>query len=115
MKGFALFAASTVAIVVLVGWGLTLLWPSAEAGHAIRVSATLAAVVQLFTFGIMRLAGRPHAIAAWGLGMLLRFAVLGVYALVLVKSLALAGTPAVTSLALFFFLTTLVEPLLLNV
>jgi hypothetical protein len=34
---------------------------------------------------------------------------------VLVKSLGLAGTPAVVSLALFFFLSTLVEPLLLNV
>jgi uncharacterized membrane protein YhdT len=38
-----------------------------------------------------------------------------IYAFVIVKAYGLAGTPALVSLALFFFLSTLVEPLLLNV
>jgi hypothetical protein len=116
VKGFALFAGVALAIVVVAGLALTRVWPSAEAAHAIRVSAAVALVVQLFAFGIVRLArGSQNTIAAWGLGALLRAVVLGLYALVLVKSLGLVGTPAVVSLALFFFLSTLVEPLLLNV
>jgi hypothetical protein len=45
----------------------------------------------------------------------LRFLVLGVYALVVVKALGLPVEPALVSLAAFFFLSSLVEPLLLNV
>lgn len=115
MKAVALFAAVALAIVVLGGLALTLVWPSPEAARAIRASAMVAFVVQIFAFGIMRLARKSNAMAAWGLGMLLRFAVFVLYAMVFVKSFALAGTPALVSLALFFFLSTLVEPLLLNV
>jgi hypothetical protein len=115
VKGLALFVAAVVAIVLVGGLVLTRVWPSPEAARAIRASAIVAVVVQLFAFGIVRLGRRSNVVAAWGLGMLLRFSVFVVYALVLVKSLALAGPPALVSLALFFFLSTLVEPLLLNV
>jgi hypothetical protein len=116
VKGLVYFAVVALAVVVVAGLVLMRVWPTDEAAHAIRVSAAVALVVQLFSFGIMRLArASQNTIAAWGLGALLRAAVLGIYALVLVKSLGLAGTPAVVSLALFFFLSTLVEPLLLNV
>jgi hypothetical protein len=116
VKALGLFAAAALAIVLVGGFLLSLVWPSPEAAHAILVSAVVALIVQLFAFGIVRLArGSQNTIAAWGLGALLRAVVLGLYALVLVKSLALASTPAVISLALFFFLSTLVEPLLLNV
>lgn len=115
MKAFVSFLAATALIVVVGGWVLTRVWPTPDAAHAIRVSALVAVVVQFFAFGVLRLAGRDHAIAAWGLGALLRFVVLGIYALVLVKSLGLVMGPALVSLALFFFLSTLVEPLLLNV
>ncbi|AHG91485.1 hypothetical protein J421_3948 [Gemmatirosa kalamazoonensis] len=115
MKALALFAGAALAIVAVAGLVLTLVWPSPEAARAIRVSAIVAFVVQLFAFGIMRVARRSNPVAAWGLGMLLRFAVFVLYAFVFVKSLALVGGPALASLALFFFLSTLVEPLLLNV
>jgi hypothetical protein len=115
VKALGLFAAAAIAIVLVGGFLLSLVWPQPEAARAIRASAAVAVVVQLFAFGVVRLARKSNPIAAWGMGALLRFVVLGVYALVLVKSLGLAGTPAVVSLALFFFLSTLVEPLLLNV
>lgn len=115
MRAFGLFVAAALAIVLLAGWALTFLWPDAGAAHAIRVSAAVAVAVQLFAFGILRLAGRKNAIAAWGLGTLLRFAVFVLYAFVFIKALGLVATPALVSLALFFFLSTLVEPLLLNV
>lgn len=115
MKAFGLFIAATIAIVLLAGWALTLVWTGAEAARAIQASALVAGVVQLFTFGIMRLARRSNPIAAWGLGTLLRFAVFVIYAFVIVKAFGLASGPALISLAVFFFLSTLVEPLLLNV
>jgi len=115
VKALALFAAVAVAIVLVGGLVLSLVWPTAEATRAIRASAVVAVIVQLFAFGIVRLGRGSNVVAAWGLGTLLRFAVFVLYAMVLVKTFALAGTPALVSLALFFFLSTLVEPLLLNV
>jgi hypothetical protein len=116
VKAFALFALASIAIVLVVGWVLTFVWPSTEAMRAIRTSAEVAVAVQLLAFAIARLSrGSQNTVAAWGLGTLLRVAVLVVYALVLVKAFGLLGTPALVSLALFFFLSTLVEPLLLNV
>ena len=115
MKALGLFVAATLVIVLVGGWLLTVVWPDPAAAHAIRVSGLVAVVVQCFAFGIMRLVPRSNVIAAWGLGTLLRFAVFVIYAFVIVKAYGLAGTPALVSLALFFFLSTLVEPLLLNV
>ena len=115
MRAIGLFAAITLAIVAVGGWVMTLVWPSADAQRAILVSAAVAVVVQFFGFAVVRLAARSNPIAGWGLGALLRMLVLAVYAMVVVGALGLAGTPALVSLATFFFLSTLVEPLLLNV
>jgi hypothetical protein len=115
MRALGLFAAVTALIVGVGGWIFTLVWPSADAAHAVWVSALVAVVVQLFGFGIVRLARKSNPIAAWGLTALLRMVVLFVYALVVVQALGLVSTPALISLATFFFLSTLVEPLLLNV
>ncbi len=115
MKAIALFAAATLVVVLGGGWLLGLVYAAPEAQRAIWTSAAVAFVVQLFGFAIVRLAARSNPIAGWGLGALLRFAVLAVYALVVVGALGLASGPALLSLAAFFFVSTLVEPLLLNV
>jgi hypothetical protein len=116
VKAFVLFAVASLAIVLVVGWVLTFVWPTADAARAIRTSAEIAVAVQLLAFAIARLSrSSQNTVAAWGLGTLIRVAVLVVYALVLVKAFGLQGTPALVSLALFFFLSTIVEPLLLNV
>ena len=115
MKALGLFALATLVIVGLGLWMFSLLWPSAEAHRAVQASALVAVVVQLFGFGIIRLARQSNPIAAWGLTALLRMGVLVVYALVVVPALGVLATPALLSLATFFFLSTLVEPLLLNV
>ena len=44
----------------------------------------------------------------------MRLAVLAVYGFVLIKAMGLPSAPALLSLAAFFFLSTLVEPLLLK-
>jgi hypothetical protein len=115
VKAFGLFAAALAVIIVGAGWVMSLVWTGPQADHAVTVSAGIAVVVQLIGFALLRLTARPHRIAAWGLGALIRFLVLGVYGLVIVKALGLAMAPALLSLAVFFFLSTLVEPLLLNV
>jgi hypothetical protein len=52
--------------------------------------------------------------AAWGAGSLVRLLTLVVYALLVVKTFGLSPAPALLSMAVFFFLSTLVEPLFLR-
>jgi hypothetical protein len=114
MRAVLAFAVSTLLIIVSAGWALTLVFTSSADRSAIVTSGWIALVVQLIGFAIVRLTLRHNVIAGWGLGAILRFAVLGVYAFLLVGALGLSPTAAVVSLAVFFFLSTLVEPLLLN-
>ena len=55
-----------------------------------------------------------NLIAGWGAGTLLRFLTLVVYAVIVAKVLTVPLAPALVSMAALFFLTTLVEPLLLK-
>jgi hypothetical protein len=115
-RALALFALVAAVVVVVGGWILTLVYPGEAARRAIVASAVVAFVVQLVAFAIARRAAqRSNAVAGWGLGALLRMAVFALYALVLVQALGLVSTPALISLAVFLFVSTLVEPLLLNV
>ena len=50
----------------------------------------------------------------WGTGSLVRFGTLGAYALVASLVLHLSMTPALVSLALFYFLSMVIEPLFLR-
>lgn len=82
--------------------------------RAIWISIGVAVVVQLVALGILRIAGPGRVIAAWGGGALLRLVALLVYGWAIVPALHLPLTPALLTLAGVLFLTTLVEPLLLN-
>ena len=90
-------------------------WTSADGARAIHASAWLAVCVQVITFAIAKLVARQQVIAGWALGVVLRFAVVGVWAFLGIKALGLEAGPALLSLVLFFFVSTLVEPLFLNV
>ena len=57
---------------------------------------------------------RENVIAGWGLGVVLRFATVGAWALLGIKALGIPSGPALLSLAGFYFVSTLVEPLFLN-
>jgi len=114
-KAFGLFVVATVAVLVGVGFLLTLGFTGPGDAPAIRLSAIVVAVVQLATFTVARLLAPKNVIAGWGAGALLRVATLVVYALLIVKVLAMPVTAALVSMAVFFFLTTLFEPLLLKI
>ncbi len=109
------FSLVQAALVVLLAFALTqTVWTSSPASNAVWGSAWLAIVVQVMTFSIARMVARENVMAGWGLGMLLRFATVGVWAFLGIKALGYPSGPALLSLVGFYFVSTLVEPLFLN-
>jgi hypothetical protein len=113
-KAWALYATTTIALVAVVGWLLTLAFDGPGDAAAVRLSAAVAIVVQLAAFGVTRAIVPSNLIAGWGAGSLVRFLTLAIYALLAVKVLGVAPVAALLSLATFLFLATLIEPLFLR-
>ena len=114
MKPVALFAAASLALIALAAWVMTVVYDAPGADRAVWISAAVAFVVQVLAFAIVKLSAKTNVMAGWGVGSIVRFLVLGVYALVFVKTLGLPSGAALVSLAAFFFISTLIEPLLLK-
>ncbi len=115
-RAVGLFAAAQVVLLLLVGAGLAgLLFRAPGDMDAIVAAGWVALGVQLITFAIVRLVGRRQVIAAWGLGVLVRFVVVLLWAFLLVPAFGLAETPALIALVTFLFVSTVVEPLFLNI
>jgi hypothetical protein len=113
MKRVLAFAAVAAALTASTAAILTIIWSTPAEERAIWLSAAIAFVVQMLAFGVASLVRRDQALVGWGLGAIMRLVTLSVYALVFVNALGLPATAALVSLATFFFLSTLVEPLLL--
>lgn len=115
MSPMVRFAAVMVGIVLAAGGVLSLLFVASAERRAIWASAAIAVLVQaLLFFGVQRSVRGGNVIAAWGAGAIARIVVLAVYAVVIVKAFGLPSAAALVSLATFFFLSTLVEPLFLE-
>jgi len=115
MRPVMLFTAAQLVLVAVVAAVLSqFVFTDVGALRAILISACVAVAVQVVTFTIARLVAREQVIAGWGLGVVLRFAVVAVWAFLGIKALNLAPTPALFSLVLFFFVSTLIEPIFLN-
>ena len=114
MKPVALFAALSLAVIAAAAWVMTFVFQAPGSGAAIWTSAVVAFAVQVIAFAIVKLSAKTNVMAGWGVGAIIRFLVLGVYALVFVKALGLPSAAALVSLAAFFFVSTLLEPLLLK-
>lgn len=112
LLGFTAAQGTTIVVAMLVMQRV--IWTDAAAASAVRASAWLAFAVQSFTFVVARLVAREQVIAGWGLGVLLRFASLLFWAFLGIKALGLVSGPALISLVVFYFVSTLVEPLFLN-
>ena len=111
----ARFTLAQGVVVALLAWGLTqFVWSEAASAHAVKVSAWVAFFVQILTFTICKLVAAQNLIAGWGLGTLLRFATVGVWAFLGVKALGLTPDPALLSLVTFFFVSMLIELPFLN-
>ena len=114
MKRIALYAAIAGGLIAIAAVALSLVFEGPTERRAILVSAALAFVVQLAAFAAIGLASAGNAMTGWGIGVLVRFLVLVAYAFLVVQSIGLAPAAALVSLATFFFLCTLVEPLVLR-
>jgi len=114
VKKFAIFAIASAALIAGTGWLLTLAFPTAGDRHAMIVSALVAYVVQLLSFAVARAWSATNVVAGWGMGMLIRFIVLAIYAFLSSRVLGLPVAAALVSLAAFFFVSTLLEPVLLK-
>ncbi len=85
-----------------------------ESVRAIWTSVGVAVVVQIMSVLILRSFGRERVLTGWGIGALLRLLALFVYGWAIVPALRLPLGPALLSLVVLLFVTTLVEPLLLT-
>lgn len=111
----ARFTLAQGVLVALTALALSrFVWTDAASVHAVVVSAWVAFFVQILTFTICKLVATQNLIAGWGLGTVLRFATVGVWAFIGIKALGLNAEPALYSLATFFFVSTLIEPLFLK-
>jgi hypothetical protein len=113
MKSSLLFAAISLGLTLAAALVLGIAFHGPAEHRAIWMSAGVAYVVQLLAFATARLVRRDNVMLGWGMGVLMRLVTLVVFALVFVKALGLPPSAALISLVIFFFLTTLVEPLFL--
>jgi hypothetical protein len=109
------FAAACAALIGCV-WGIgILLFSDTAVRRALGITAILALVVQLVAFAIARAwARKQNVMAGWGIGIGLRFTALLLFGLIGVPRLGLPVGAALLSLAVFLFVTTLIEPLFLQ-
>ncbi len=115
IRAVILYLLVATLVTAAAGWVLVLIYPGDDSQRAIMTSAVIALAIQLVAFILLQLFKGRNVMAGWGLGALLRFGGLGVYALVATKALGLDQNAALVSLACFLFLSMLIEPLLVNV
>lgn len=113
MKAFALFVLAAAGLIGTSMAALMLLFPTPADHEALELTAVVVFGVHLVSFLLARLLKQRSVWVAWGAGSLLRLGTLLVYAVLVVKVLALPLVPALISCATFLFLPTLIEPLLL--
>jgi hypothetical protein len=104
------FAALSAGAIGLTGVVLGAVFRGVAGRHAVVVSAGVAIVVQVAAFAVADRLRGWNVVAGWALGMVLRFLAVGVYGLAVVRALGLAPTAALLSLAIFLFVSTLIEP-----
>jgi hypothetical protein len=117
-RALASFAGVSAALIIIATIILRALFRTVEQHDAMLISAGLAFAVQLGSYAFLRPAragkGAPgELLLRWGIGALVRFAVLVLYAPI-ARILFLSLEAALVSLVTFFFLTMMAEPLLLE-
>ena len=108
------YVLAVLAVVVIAGAFLSLAFRGPGDMVAVWISAAVALGVQVAAFAVSRSVGQGNLVAKMGTGALLRFLALVVYAVLTATVLHLPAVAALISIATFFFLTTLVEPLLIR-
>jgi hypothetical protein len=117
-RAIGFFAGVSAALIIVATIILRTYFRSVDQHNAMLISAGLAFAVQLGSYALLRPARRGHGapgelMLRWGIGAVLRFAILVLYApLARIANFSLDA--ALVSLVTFFFLTMMAEPLLLE-
>lgn len=112
-RGLPLYAAASAGAILLAGGLLSLIYQGAAERRAIAISAGVAFVVQCLAFAVASLLAKANqAIAGWGLGAIISLATLVVAGFAF-RAAGLPTNAALLSLAVFLFITELIEPPLL--
>lgn len=114
MKRSAAFAVTCLTVIAGTLAVLWLTYHQADERRSLLLSALVAFALQLMAFAVAYSLARQNVIAGWGAGALMRLAGLSVYALIVVPQLGLPLAAALISMALFLFLSTLLEPFFLR-
>jgi hypothetical protein len=115
MQPFTRYAMATVGLVLVLGLLFTLAFRGPGDAAVIWLSAGIAIAVQLAASRLGHAVGRNNNLMArMGTGAILRLLTILVWAVLVAKVFLLPLTAALVSMAAFFFLTTLVEPLLIT-
>ena len=115
MKRTILFAVTCIAVIAVVWLLAEVLFPNEAGRQALGIAAAVAFVVQVVAFLVAReFAKRQNVMAGWGSGIALRFVVLLRVGLVAVPKLGLPLGSSLLGLAMFLFVSTLIEPLFLK-
>lgn len=109
MPRFAKHAATLVGSIALVAALFSLFYTEGAERRATWWSALLAAAVQVATLAYLRHGPSSRLLARWTIGSAVRLATLVIYALVALGPMRLPATPALLSLATFFFVSTIIE------
>ena len=118
VRSLGLFAAISAAIIFHSWLVLRLIFTTAAQQQAMLLSAGLAFAVQVGTYALLAPgktggAVQGELIVRWGMGAIIRFVVLVLFAVV-ANVVRMPLDAALVSLATYFFLTMLAEPILLN-
>lgn len=108
------YAMLTIGLALVTGALLSLVFRGPGDRPAVWLSALVAIAVQLVAFTFSHAAGQVSLMARMGTGALVRFVAVVAYALLVALALKLPLAAALVSLVTFFFLSTLLEPLLIK-
>ena len=115
MKRLLPFAAACAAAIGAAWMVAVLLVKDTTSRRALGIAVIVAFVVQMVAFVVASaFVGRRNVMAGWGIGIALRFVVLLAFGFFAVPALDLPMTPSLLGLAMFLFVTTLIEPLFLR-
>ena len=117
-RALGFFAAVSAALIVIATVVLRMYFRTAVEHRAMLISAGLAFAVQLGAYALLRpgrsgRGGPGGLLIRWAIGAVLRLFVLVLYA-PLARVMFLSLDAALVSLATFFFMTMMAEPLLLE-
>ena len=112
----ALSFAAACAAAIGAAWAIAaLVLQDAMSRRGLMIAAAVAFLVQMISFFIAReFARRQNVMAGWGLGIALRFVVLLLFGFFAVPSLGVPMSSSLLGLAMFLFVSTLIEPLFLK-